>query len=61
MNECLRRTLRTAFQTAIGYIAASVPTVDWSADKAKIKAVITGIIITAVSSGIAAAMNYKED
>lgn len=61
MKNWLRRALRTALQTAVGYIAVAVPAVDWSADKAVLKSVLTGIGVSAVSAGLAAAMNLEEE
>jgi ABC-type enterobactin transport system permease subunit len=61
MKNWQRRALRTALQTAIGYLSVALPTVDWSQDKAGLRAVLIGIGVTAVSSGIAAFMNYKEE
>lgn len=61
MKNWLRRALRTALQTAVGYIAVAVPAVDWNADKAVLKSVLTGIGVSAVSAGLAAAMNLEED
>ena len=61
MKNWLRRALRTALQTAVGYVAVAMPTIDWSADKAVLKSVLTGIGVSAVSAGLAAAMNLEED
>ena len=61
MKNWLRRALRTALQTAVGYIAVAVPAVDWNADKAVLKSVLTGIGVSAGSAGLAAAMNLEED
>jgi hypothetical protein len=61
MKNWLRRALRTALQTAVGYVAVAVPAVDWNADKAVLKSVLTGIGVSAVSAGLAAAMNLEED
>jgi hypothetical protein len=60
MKNWLRRALRTALQTAVGYIAVAVPAVDWNADKAVLKSVLTGIGVSAVAAGLAAAMNLEE-
>lgn len=61
MKNWLRRALRTALQTAVGYVAVAMPAIDWSADKAVLKSVLTGIGVSAVSAGLAAAMNLEED
>ena len=36
-KNCVKRALRTFFQTAIGYLAVNVAVVDFSADKAALK------------------------
>ena len=61
MKNWLKRALRTALQSAVGYLAVAVPAVDWSADKAILKTTLIGIGISAVSAGLAAAMNFDED
>ena len=61
MKNWLRRALRTALQTAVGYVAVAMPAIDWSADKAVLKSVLTGIGVSAVSAGLAAAMNLNEE
>lgn len=52
----VKRALRTFLQTAIGYIAVNVAATDLS-----VKSAVTGLMISAVSAGIAAAMNLKEN
>jgi hypothetical protein len=61
MKNWLRRALRTALQTAVGYIAVAVPAVDWSTDRAVLKTTLIGIGISAVSAGLAAAMNLDDE
>lgn len=61
MKNWLKRALRTAFQTAVGYIAVALPSIDWSADRSILKPVLIGIGVSAVSAGLAAAMNLKEE
>lgn len=61
MKNWLRRALRTALQSAIGYIAVAVPNVNWNADKAILKTTLIGIGISAVSAGLAAAMNLDDE
>ncbi|MGN1086835.1 MAG: hypothetical protein ACI4Q5_07350 [Porcipelethomonas sp.] len=60
-KNCVRRALRTFLQTAAGYIAVNIAVVDFSADGQAVKAAVTGLCISAVSAGIAAAMNLKEN
>ena len=60
-KNCVRRALRTFVQTAIGYLAVNVAVVDFSADKAALKSCLVGLGVSAVSAGISAVMNLKED
>ena len=57
----VRRAIRTFFQTAIGYLAVNVAVVDFSADKAALKSCLVGLGVSAVSAGISAVMNLKEE
>lgn len=61
MKTWLKRALRTALQSIVGYIAVAVPNVDWNADKAVLKTTLIGIGISAVSAGLSAAMNLHEE
>ena len=61
MKNWLKRALRTALQSAVGYLAVAVPNVEWSAEKAVLKTTLTGIGISAVSAGLAAAMNITDE
>lgn len=61
MKNWMKRALRTAFQTMIGYIAVAMPSIDWSADRSVLKPVLIGIGVSAVSAGLAAAMNLEEE
>ena len=61
MKNWLKRALRTALQSAGGYLAVTVPNVEWSAEKAVLKTTLTGIGISAVSAGLAAAMNITDE
>ena len=60
-KNCVRRALRTFLQTAIGYLAVNVAVVDLSADKAALKSCLVGLGVSAVSAGISAVMNLKEE
>jgi len=60
MKNWLRRALRTALQTAVGYLAVAVPSIDWSTEKSVLKTTLIGIGVSAVSAGLAAAMNLEE-
>lgn len=61
MKDWQKRALRTFMQTAVGYVCTAIVTVDWGADKAIIKATITGIIVSAIAGGISAAMNIYDE
>ena len=60
-KNCDRRALRTFVQTAIGYLAVNVAVVDFSADKAALKSCLVGLGVSAVSAGVSAVMNLKEE
>lgn len=60
-KNCVRRALRTFLQTAIGYLAVNVAVVDFSADKSALKSCLVGLGVSAVSAGISAVMNLKEE
>ena len=61
MKNWVKRALRTFMQTAVGYVCTAIVTVDWGADKAIIKATVTGIIVSAIAGGISAAMNIYDE
>lgn len=61
MKIWMKRALRTALQSAVGYLAVAVPNVDWTADKAVLRAALIGIGVSAVSAGLSAVMNLEED
>lgn len=60
-KNCVRRALRTFVQTAIGYLAVNIAVVDFSADKAALKSCLVGLGVSAVSAGISAVMNLREE
>lgn len=55
MKPWVKRALRTFFQTAAGYISVHIATTNLDA-----KSAVSGLIISAIAAGIAAAMNFKE-
>lgn len=56
------RMLRTFLQTAIGYLAVGLPAIDFMTDDiSAIKKAIIGLGVSAVSAGIAAAMNLWDE
>ena len=60
-KNCVRRALRTFLQTAIGYLAVNIAVVDFLADKAALKSCLVGLGVSAVSAGVSAVMNLKEE
>ena len=52
----VKRALRTFLQTAVGYIAVNIAATDLS-----VKSAVLGLAISAVSAGIAAVMNLREE
>lgn len=63
-KECLRRAGRTFIQTACGYVVANIAVACATLDFTDIVAVsnaLAGLGISAVSAGIAAIMNLKEE
>lgn len=60
-KNCVKRAIRTFFQTAIGYLTVNVAVVDFSADKAALKSCVIGLGVSAVAAGISAVMNLKEE
>lgn len=61
MKTWIKRSYRTFLQTAIGYIAVNVATLDFTEDGAVLKSAIIGLGVSAVAAGIAAVMNMKEE
>lgn len=57
----VKRALRTFLQTAIGYITVNITLIDFSNDRSVLKSTLMGILISAISAGIAAIMNLKGD
>lgn len=60
MKTWTKRALRTFVQTAVGYIAVNIAAVDFS-DTSIAKTAVIGICVSAVSAGLAAVMNLKEN
>lgn len=59
MKNWVKRAIRTFFQTAVGYIAVAIPTVDWQSSG--LKATLIGIVMSGVAAGISAVMNYLDE
>lgn len=60
-KETLRRAKRTFFQTAISYFAANLCLVDFTQPKDIIVSALLGLVISALSAGLAAIMNLQKN
>lgn len=60
-KNCIKRAIRTFFQTAVGYIAVNIAIVDFNTDGQALKAAVVGLCVSAISAGAAAVMNLKEE
>ena len=56
MKTWAKRSLRTFLQTAVGYIAVNIAATDLT-----VKSAVLGLAVSAISAGLAAVMNLKED
>ncbi|PWL87408.1 MAG: hypothetical protein DBY14_04540 [Escherichia coli] len=56
---CIKRAVRTFFQTAVGYISVNIVAGDFTSKEAAKNALI-GLGVCAVAAGISAVMNMKE-
>ena len=59
-KQTLNRALRTFIQTAIGYVAINIVTIDFSASKQVLKSALIGLGVASVSAGISAVMNLEK-
>ena len=59
MKNWVKRAIRTFIQAAVGYIAVALPALDFEGDG--IKAALVGLGISAVSAGLAAVMNIRDE
>lgn len=59
-KETLRRAGRTFIQTAVGYIVVNIAVVDFASGKQAVKSAVTGLAVSAIAAGIAAAMNLNK-
>ena len=55
-KNCVKRAVRTFLQTAVGYIAVNIAATDLT-----VKSAVLGLAISAISAGLAAVMNLKEN
>ena len=56
MKTWAKRSLRTFLQTAVGYIVVNIAATDLT-----VKSAVLGLCISAISAGLAAVMNLKEN
>ncbi len=60
MKIWIKRSLRTFMQTAVGYIAVNVATLNFTEDGVILKSAVIGLGVSAVAAGIAAVMNVRD-
>ena len=60
-KETVRRSTRTFIQAAIGYISVNLIAVDFSCGKEVAKSAIIGLLVSAISAGVAAVMNLEKE
>lgn len=58
-KETLRRAGRTFLQAAIGYIAANIAFIDFTATEDVFYSALLGLAVSAISAGVAALMNLE--
>ena len=56
-KETIRRSVRTFFQAALGYIVTNLTLVTMGYENADIKTALIGLFTAAVAAGLAAVMN----
>lgn len=59
-KETLLRAGRTFLQSALAYITVNAVYINLTGDKASDKSAVIGLFVSAVSAGIAAAMNLEK-
>ncbi len=59
-KETLLRAGRTFLQSALAYITVNAVYINLTGNKASDKSAIIGLLVSAVSAGIAAAMNLEK-
>lgn len=60
-KETLLRAGRTFLQSALAYITVNAVYINLTGNKASDKSAIIGLLVSAVSAGIAAAMNLEKE
>lgn len=59
-TETLKRALRTFIQAAVAYIVTHITIIDLTDADEVIKRALIGLVVAAISAGIAAAMNLEK-
>jgi hypothetical protein len=59
-SETAKRALRTFLQAAVAYIVTHAPIIDLTDADEVIKRALIGLVVSAISAGIAAAMNLEK-
>lgn len=59
-KETLKRALRTFLQAAIAYVVTHVTIIDLTDADEVVKRALIGLVVAAISAGIAAAMNLED-
>ena len=59
-KETLKRALRTFAQAAVAYIVTHMAIIDLTDADEVIKRALIGLVVSAISAGIAAAMNLEQ-
>lgn len=58
-ENTLKRAGRTFLQAALAYIAVNLALVDFSSSREALRSALVGLAVSAIASGIAAAMNLE--
>mgnify|MGYP007101849300 CR=1 FL=1 len=58
-QNTVKRAARTFLQAVLAYIAVHLAVVDFTSGKETLKSALIGLAVSAVASGIAAAMNLE--
>lgn len=59
-KNTIKRALRTFMQAALAYIVINLPLVDFTSGKEILKTAIIGLLVSSLSSGLAALMNLEK-
>jgi len=59
-KNTIKRALRTFMQAALAYFVINLPLVDFTSGKEILKTAIIGLLVSSLSSGLAALMNLEK-